>query len=226
MQNKGFFQVSTISRLFIFIIVLACLSGFSKQEKERRVVFFGDSITAGLGVEPEQAYPALIQQKIDSLGWNFNVVNAGLSGETSSGGLSRIDWVLQKPVTIFVLELGGNDGLRGIDLSLTEENLQKIINKVRNKYPEAKIILAGMEVPPNLGQKYTEQFKEMYPVLAQKNNVALIPFLLQNVGGIRSLNQQDGIHPTAKGHIIVAENVWKVLKPILEKVRKDDHNGT
>lgn len=220
MQNKGYFQVNTFTRFFLFIIVWACLSGFSKQEKEKRIVFFGDSITAGLGVEPEQAYPALVQQKIDSLGWHFDVVNAGLSGETSSGGLSRIDWVLQKPVSVFVLELGGNDGLRGIDLSLTEENLQKIINKVEAKYPRAKIILAGMEVPPNLGQKYTEQFKEMYPALAKKNNVALIPFLLQNVGGIRSLNQQDGIHPNAKGHIIVAENVWKVLKPILKKVRK------
>ena len=226
MQNKGYFQVNTITRLFLFFIVFTCLSGFSKPVKEQRIVFFGDSITAGLGVEPEQAYPALIQQKIDSLGWHFDVVNAGLSGETSSGGLSRIDWVLQKPISVFVLELGGNDGLRGIDLSLTEENLQKIINRVEAKYPRAKIILAGMEVPPNLGQKYTKQFKEMYPALAQKNNVALIPFLLQNVGGIRSLNQQDGIHPTAKGHVIVAENVWKVLKPILKNLRMNEHKGT
>ena len=220
MQNKSYFQASDSFKIFLLLIASVCFIGLSHQHKDGRIVFFGDSITAGLGVQPEQAYPALIQQKIDSLGWHFKVVNAGLSGETSTGGLNRIDWVLQKPVQVFVLELGGNDGLRGIDLRLTEKNLQKIIERVKAKYPEAKIILAGMQVPTNLGQKYTRQFKSMYPDLAKKNNVALIPFLLQNVGGIRSLNQQDGIHPNVKGHIIVAENVWKVLKPVLNQLRK------
>ncbi len=175
------------------------------------ILFFGNSLTAGYGVEPSEAFPALIQDKIDSLHLDYKVVNAGVSGETTSGGNSRIDWVLRQPVDIFVLELGGNDGLRGIPLSETRQNLQAIMDKVKAKYPAAKIVLAGMQIPPNMGKTYANEFRDLYSELAKKNNVTLIPFLLENVGGIRKLNQTDGIHPTPEGHRIVANNVWDVL---------------
>jgi acyl-CoA thioesterase-1 len=207
-------------KLFVTAILLSMIPlSLQAQDELRRILFFGDSITAGNGIDQENAFPAIIQQKIDSLGWNFEVVNGGLSGETSAGGLRRIDWMLRQPVDVFVLELGGNDGLRGIDPATTKKNLQKIIDKVKQKYPGAKIILAGMQVPPNLGSRYTEQFKEIYPELARKNNVALIPFLLEGVGGNPELNQSDGIHPTIEGHKVIAETVWEVLKPILLEMR-------
>ncbi len=183
--------------------------------KQKTIVFFGNSLTAGYGVDPTEAYPALIQNTIDSLKLNFKVINAGVSGETSAGGNGRIDWILRQPVDVFVLELGGNDGLRGIPLIETKKNLQAIIDKVKTKYPSAKIMLEGMQIPPNMGQQYATQFKNIYPDLAAKNNTALVPFLLQNVGGDAKLNQQDGIHPTAEGHKIVERNVWTVLKGIL-----------
>lgn len=211
--------------LTIFVILFLSTGVLYGQEDTRRILFFGDSITAGYGIEKEEAFPALIQQKIDSLGWNFNAVNAGLSGETSSGGLRRVDWMLNQPVSVFVLELGGNDGLRGVDLDVTKENLQKIIDKVEEKYPAAEIIIGGMQVPPNLGSDYTEQFKEMYPDLAQKNNVKLIPFLLEDVGGNPELNQSDDIHPTAEGHQVIAETVWDTLKPVLENLRQQHHTN-
>jgi acyl-CoA thioesterase-1 len=178
----------------------------------KAILFFGNSLTAGYGVDPSEAFPALIQNKIDSLKLNYKVINAGVSGETSSGGNSRVNWILRQPVDVFVLELGGNDGLRGIPLTETRKNLQAIIDKVKAKYPEAKLVLAGMLIPPNMGQQYATEFKNLYPDLAAKNKIALIPFLLQGVGGDAKLNQQDGIHPTAEGHKIVAENVWNVLK--------------
>ncbi len=181
----------------------------------RTIVFFGNSLTAGYGIEPTQAFPALIGRKLDSLNLPYKVVNAGVSGETSSGGNSRIDWILRQPVEIFVLELGGNDGLRGIPVEETKKNLQAIIDKVKTKYPSAKIVIAGMQIPPNMGQRYTTAFRNMYPELAQKNNATLIPFLLKGVGGEASLNLEDGIHPTPKGHRILAENVWEVMKPLL-----------
>ena len=180
--------------------------------KKKTILFFGNSLTAGYGVDPSEAYPALIQDKIDSLHLNYKVINAGVSGETTSDGDSRIDWILKQPVDIFVLELGGNDGLRGIPLIVTEKNLQLIIDKVKAKYPNAKIILEGIQIPPNMGQEYTTKFKEIYPRLASKNKIGLLPFLLKGVGGDPELNQRDGIHPTVEGHKIVAENVWEVLK--------------
>lgn len=209
--------------LISFFLVLLTLNGPASaqtSDSPKRVLFFGDSITAGYGVGKEQAYPALIQQKIDSLGWNFTVANGGLSGETSAGGLRRIDWMMRQPLSVFVLELGGNDGLRGINLSSTKKNLQAIIDKVEKKYPQAKIIIAGMQVPPNLGTDYTDEFKKMYPDLADRNDVTLIPFLLKDVGGIPELNQGDGIHPNSRGHKIVAQNVWEVLKPVLQDLRQ------
>jgi acyl-CoA thioesterase-1 len=180
--------------------------------QKKTILFFGNSLTAGYGVDPSEAYPALIQDKIDSLHLNYKVINAGVSGETTSDGNSRVDWILKQPVDIFVLELGGNDGLRGIPLSVTEKNLQSIIDKVKAKYPGSKIILEGIQIPPNMGQDYTTQFRKIYPQLASKNKIELIQFLLKGVGGDPQLNQRDGIHPTAEGHKIVAENVWEVLK--------------
>jgi acyl-CoA thioesterase I len=183
--------------------------------KAKTILFFGNSLTAGYGVDPSEAFPALIQDRIDSLHLGYKVVNGGVSGETSAGGNARVDWILRQPVDIFVLELGGNDGLRGIPLSETKKNLQAIIDKVKAKYPAAKLVLAGMQIPPNMGQTYAAEFKRLYPDLAEKNKISLIQFLLKDVGGIGRLNQQDGIHPTAEGHKIVAENVWSVLKDIL-----------
>lgn len=187
----------------------------SKTENSRTIVFFGNSLTAGYGLTPAEAFPALIQQKIDSLNLDYTVVNAGVSGETSSGGTSRIDWILRQKPDLFVLELGANDGLRGIPLDETKKNLQVIIDKVKLKNAAVKILIAGMQIPPNMGQKYSLQFREIFPLLAKENNGMLIPFLLEGVGGEVKLNQQDGIHPTAEGHKIVAENVWKEMQKLL-----------
>ena len=181
----------------------------------KRLLFFGNSLTAGYGVEPEQAFPALIGNKIDSLQLGYEVVNAGLSGETTAGGRSRVGWILRRPVDVFVLELGGNDGLRGLPLSATRQNLQGIIDTVRRRSPGARIVLAGMQIPPNLGQAYAADFQRLYQEMATKNNLVLIPFLLEGVGGDRALNQPDGIHPTPAGHRIVARTVWAVLRPVL-----------
>lgn len=201
---------------YLLILVSFFAVSAAQAQQPKTILFFGDSITAGLGVEQEQAFPAIIQQKIDSIGLEYTVINAGLSGETSAGGLRRIDWVLQRNVDIMVLELGGNDGLRGIEIISTKENLQQIIDKAKAKNPDMKIIIAGMQVPPNLGQDYAEVFQEIFPELAQENDLPLIPFILEGVGGEPELNQPDGIHPTAKGHKIVAENVWEVLSEIIK----------
>jgi acyl-CoA thioesterase-1 len=182
---------------------------------EKSILFFGNSLTAGYGVNPDEAFPALIGRRIDSLHLPYKVINAGLSGETTAGGRSRIGWILQQHVDIFVLELGANDGLRGIPVAGTLANLQAIIDSVKAQYPAAKIVLAGMQIPPSMGSTYATAFRAVFPQLAAKNNAALIPFLLQGIGGVPELNQGDGIHPTAAGHKIVAENVWKVLRPLI-----------
>jgi len=215
--------------LFICIAIISCNNNNEKvtvqtqpsantsadsSAKLKTILFFGNSITAGYGLEPDEAFPALIQDTIDSLHLPYKIINAGVSGETTSGGMGRIDWILRQPVDVFVLELGGNDGLRGIPLTVTKSNLQAIIDKVKAKYPSAKIVLAGMLIPPNMGQAYTSEFQKIYPALATKNNVTLIPFLLQGVGGDPKLNQDDGLHPNKAGEKIVAENVWEVLKGI------------
>ncbi|HEY7322179.1 MAG TPA: arylesterase [Candidatus Binatia bacterium] len=184
----------------------------------RTILFLGDSITAGYGLEMEQAFPALIQKKIDAKKWNFKVVNAGQSGDTSAGGLNRIEWLLKNRVDILVLELGGNDGLRGLPAATTRKNLQAIIDRTKGKYPEVKVIVAGMKVPPNMGSDYGRKFEAVFVDLAKKNNATLIPFILEGVGGNRELNLADGIHPTAKGHELLATNVWKVLEPVLRSL--------
>jgi len=181
----------------------------------KTVVVLGDSLAAGFGVEPSQAFPALLQEKINAAGLNYQVVNAGVSGDTSSDGLNRINWLLKRRIDVLILELGGNDGLRGIPVATTKANLQSIIDRVKQKYPDAKIIVAGMQMPPNMGEAYTTAFRKLFQELAEKNHAALVPFLLEGVGGRPELNQPDHIHPTAEGHKIVAENVWKVLKPVL-----------
>lgn len=187
------------------------------QARPGKIIFFGNSLTAAYGLDPSEGFPAIIQDRLDSLGYRYQVVNAGLSGETSAGGNERVEWVLQQDVDIFVLELGGNDGLRGIDPAVTYSNLQAIIDKVRTKAPETQIVLAGMEAPPNMGKAYTDAFRENYRRLARENDLPLIPFLLAGVGGVAELNLPDGIHPNARGQEIVAENVWQVLQPLLKK---------
>jgi acyl-CoA thioesterase I len=185
-------------------------------KKVKNILIFGNSLTAGYGLEPAESYPSQLQNRIDSLQLPYKIINAGLSGETTSGGNSRLDWVLKNTVDIFILELGGNDGLRGIPATETRKNLQAMIDKVKAKYPDAQIILAGMQVPPSMGKKYADDFKVIYPELAKQNNVGLIPFLLENVGGEVKLNQKDGIHPNAEGAKIVANNVWEVLEAFLK----------
>lgn len=181
----------------------------------KNIIFYGNSLTAGYGLDPSDAFPAIVQEKIDSAHLPYKVVNAGLSGETTAGGKGRIDWILQQSVDIFVLELGGNDGLRGIPVKETSKNLQFIIDRVKQKYPSAKIILAGMQIPPNMGTRYTNEFRSAFKELANRNQILFIPFLLEGVGGIPELNQSDGIHPTAKGHKIVANNVWAVIRDVV-----------
>ncbi|MBS1680634.1 MAG: arylesterase [Bacteroidetes bacterium] len=186
------------------------------QQKPKTILFFGDSLTAGYGLtSPQLAFPAQLEVMLNKSGKNVDVINAGLSGETTAGGLSRIDWVLRKPIDVFVLELGANDGLRGLPLDQTEKNLQTIIDKVRAKYPKAKIVLAGMMVPPNLGKPYTDRFKKIYPGLSSKNNCLLFPFLLEGVAGNEKLNQRDGIHPNEEGHRIIAKNLSLFFQKII-----------
>jgi acyl-CoA thioesterase-1 len=188
----------------------------ARPSAKKSILFFGDSLTAGYGLdEPGLAFPGLIQQRLDSMGLPFTVVNAGVSGETTAGGEGRISWILKQPVDIFVLELGANDGLRGIPVQETRENLQQIMDSVKARNPGVKIILAGMMVPPNMGPDYGKDFQKIFPELAAKNNATLIPFLLEGVGGEQSLNQSDGIHPTPEGHRLVMETVWKALDPLV-----------
>jgi acyl-CoA thioesterase-1 len=181
------------------------------------VLVLGDSLAAGFGLDISEAFPALLQKHIDSAGLKFAVVNAGLSGDTSAGGLRRIDWLLKRPVEVLILELGGNDGLRGIPVATTRTNLQSIIDRTKQKYPQAKVVVAGMQMPPNMGEDYNGPFQRIFPELARANKAALIPFLLEGVGGKPKLNLPDLIHPTAEGQKMVATNVWKILRPVLEK---------
>ena len=203
-------------KLFQCTLLWLLITTFALTAQEQKnILIFGDSITAGYGVDPEQAFPSILQQKIDSAGLHFKVINGGLSGETSAGGLRRISWVLQRKVDIMILELGGNDGLRGIELQSTKNNLQQIITTAQTKDPDIQIIIAGMQVPPNLGIEYTNEFVNLYIDLAEENNLPLIPLILDAVGGYEEFMQPDKIHPNAEGHLIVAETVWKTLFPII-----------
>ena len=186
------------------------------QPAGQTVLVLGDSIAAGYGLDPSESFPAQLQEKIEALGWPVKVVNAGLSGDTSAGGLRRLDWLLKQKIDVLVLELGGNDGLRGIQPDTTKTNLQAIIDRARKKYPGMRIIITGMQMPPNMGTEYVEKFRLIFAGLAKESHALLVPFLLEGVGGRAELNQADRIHPTAEGQKIVAENVWRVLKPVLQ----------
>jgi acyl-CoA thioesterase-1 len=194
------------------------------RRKIPKIVVLGDSLTAGLGLASDEAYPSLLQERLNRAGLEFEVVNAGVSGDTSAGGLSRLDWALQGDVRILIVALGGNDGLRGLPTDAMSQNLSEIIEKARAR--RVRVILAGMEAPPNYGRDYIVSFHRVYPDLARRYNVALVPFLLQNVAGIDSLNQRDGIHPTAAGARIVADNVWSVLRPMAEAQKGEGRTGS
>jgi acyl-CoA thioesterase-1 len=216
---------------FYFVFLLAawltsCSASTEKKQAEegtqvvtttanKSILFFGNSLTAGYGIDPEESFAGRIQTRLDSLKKEFRVINGGLSGETTAGGLSRLDWFLEEEPYLFVLELGGNDGLRGIALTETKKNLLAIVDKVQAKYPNTKIILAGMQIPPNMGKEYTEEFKAIYPAVAKEKNIELIPFLLEGVAGNPDLNLPDGIHPTAEGHRLVMETLWPYISKAL-----------
>jgi acyl-CoA thioesterase-1 len=192
--------------------------GSQPGKTRRTVLIVGTSLTAGLGLDPEDAYPALLQQKVDSVGLHYEVVNAGLSGETSAGALRRVDWLLRGPADVVIIETGANDGLRGLNVDSTRANLGAIIAKVKTARPAARILLAQMEAPPNLGAKYTEAFRAMYQDVARETGVSVMPFLLEGVAGVSRLNQGDGMHPNEEGEQIVANNVWKALEPVLREL--------
>jgi acyl-CoA thioesterase I len=181
-----------------------------------RIVAFGDSLTIGLGLLEQEAYPALLQRKIDEAGYQFEVINAGVSGDTSAGALRRLDWALEGDVKILIVAFGGNDGLRGLPVTQLKENLSAIIDKARGR--NVVVILAGMEAPPNFGQEYATQFRQAFRDVALKQRVLFLPFLLNNVAGKPELNQADGIHPNQQGTRIVADNVWTVLEPLLDQM--------
>lgn len=195
----------------------SAVSGAAPQSTgaRQRILFVGTSLTAGLGLEADSAYPALIQQKIDSAGLPFETVNAGVSGETTAGLLERLDWLLRGDFAVLVLETGANDGLRGVPVSAVKENLRTALERIRAKRPDARIALIQMEALPNLGPTYAREFHAIYADLARQENVTLLPFLLNGVAGKRSLNQNDGIHPNYEGEHIVADNVWRGLRPLL-----------
>lgn len=205
--------------VYLILLAIMWLGSTAVAPSSRTILFLGDSITAGFGLELSQAYPALIQQWIKEKDWNFRVINAGQSGDTSAGGLGRMDWLLKNKIDVLVLELGGNDGLRGLPVEVTRKNLQAIIDSAKERYPRVQIVIAGMKIPPNMGAQYSREFEAMFATLAKKNAAALIPFILEGVGGVRQMNLSDGIHPTAKGHEIVAANVWKVLEPVLRSIQ-------
>ena len=200
-------------------------SSSSATAERPTLLFLGTSLTAGYGLEEEQAYPALIQQKIDSAGLNYRVVNAGVSGETSAGALRRIDWLFREPIAVLVVETGANDGLRGLSPDTLRANIEAIFGRAKQLKPTPKLVLVGMRIPPNYGRAYAQRFEEVYRTVAHKSGAILVPFLLQGVGGIPSLNQPDGVHPTAEGQRKMAETVWRVLEPVLQEREKTERTG-
>lgn len=213
--NKSELPPKRKSQSWWTALMLLWLAATAVAAETKTVIFFGDSLTAGYGVDPDEAYPALVQGKIAAANLPWRVVNAGLSGETSSGGLRRLDWILRQKVDIFVIELGGNDGLRGIPPATTRANLEAMIQRIRQRQPDVKVMVAGMQMPTNMGPEHTREFAAIYPEVARKTEAVLIPFLLEGVGGVPSLNLPDGIHPTPQGHKIVADTVWNILRPLL-----------
>lgn len=220
-EHGSLFMGKLTLRVFGFwFAISAALAQTTSPPGIKTVVFLGDSLSAGYGVQPAEAFPALIGEKIRAANLPYQVENAGLSGDTTAGGLRRIDWLLQRKIDVLVIELGGNDGLRGLPVAAIKSNLQSIIEKTKAKNPTAKIVIAGMRIPPNLGGDYARNFQQAFGELAQANNATLIPFLLDGVGGLRELNQADLIHPTAAGHRVIAEVVWRTLEPILRETNR------
>lgn len=218
-------------RYFIFIsflLMIACGNSSdnsnpknqesSSSNNTKRIIFFGDSLTAGYGLlDFEDAWPHVLTNRIKAEGYSYQMTNAGVSGDTTSGGLGRLEWVLAEKPSIFVLELGANDMLRGISPSVTKENLRSMIRQTKSQYPNTKILLVGMYATPNMGKKYAKEFNSIYPDLSKEEGVPLVPFILEKVASIRKLNQKDGIHPTEAGHKLVADTVYPYLKPLLVK---------
>ena len=231
----GFSKLLKFCYIILALVLYSCGDSTSKQAtasqptdtqtettatpetKSKTILCFGDSITAGYGLDDtNDAYPGILQDTINALNIDYTVINSGVSGETSAGGKSRIDWVIKQTPSIFLLELGANDGLRGVPITETRANLQAIIDVVKTKSPDTEIVLAGMQLPPNMGTEYTTDFKQLFIDLAADNNIAFIPFILEAVGGKPELNQRDGIHPNIEGHKLVANTVWEVLEPMVK----------
>jgi len=203
-------------RIILLSTLCGLLTAAARADDRPTILFYGDSLTAGYGLDDPMtsAFPALIQDKIDAAGLSYRVINAGLSGETSAGGLRRINWVLRQPVDVFVLELGANDGLRGLPLEVLRDNLQQTLDRVKAKNPDVQLVIAGMRMPVSMGE-YAAKFDALFAPLAEANDAALIPFLLEDVGAVPEMNLPDGIHPNIAGHRRVAETVWDVLEPLL-----------
>ncbi|EDM25340.1 lipase/acylhydrolase domain protein [Lentisphaera araneosa HTCC2155] len=194
---------------YFFLILTFALTTIAE---EQRIVCLGDSLTAGYGVLESEAWPALLQNKLDAEKASAKVINAGSSGSTSAGGMSKVKWLFKKDVDVLILALGANDGLRGLSTEMLEKNLQSIIDYCKEKKPSIRIIIAGMKTPPNMGQDYATSFEKVYPKLAEKNKIELIPFMLEEVAGHAKMNLPDGIHPNPEGHKIICQLVWDILK--------------
>ncbi len=209
-------MIRKTTQIFIlFICFLVVARGWSEETERKTIVILGDSIAAGYGVEPSESFPSLLQQRIDAKNLPYQIVNAGVSGDTTASGARRMPWLLKRKMDVLVIELGGNDGLRGITPMETQSNLEKIIDRAREKYPAVQILIAGMQMPQNMGAEYTGKFRGIFPKIAEEKKTRLIPFLLEGVGGRADLNQSDRIHPNPAGHKVVADNVWAVLEPLL-----------
>ncbi len=210
---KRFHDILVLTFLMLLWPLTSGAISSSASDNRPRIVAFGDSLTAGFGVQADESYPAQLQRRLDSLGYHYRMINAGVSGDTTAGGLRRVPWILNSKPELVILELGANDGLRGLPVDQTKSNLRQIIRQLQEA--GTTVVLAGMKLPPNYGQDYTTNFEAMYQMLAKEYHLALIPFFLEGVGGSSSLNQADGIHPTKEGYEIIVDQVLKVLKPVL-----------
>ncbi len=218
MLRRGLAWVGLLALVGVALAVGAAEGGASANGvgTRRTLLVLGDSLAAGYGVDESQAFPSLLRGKIEAAGLGFEVVNAGVSGDTTAGGLRRLNWLLRRPVDVVLVELGGNDGLRGLPPDATRSNLLAIVEGLHRKNPKARVVLAGMQMPPNLGEDYGRRFAAIFPEVARDKGLVLVPHLLEGVGGRPELNLPDQIHPTPAGHALVASNVWVVLKPVLE----------
>ena len=209
--------------LLWFVLIFLILTQTAKSEEPRHplksqtVLVLGDSLAAGFGVDPSEAFPAVLERQAEVSGLKVRFINGGVSGDTTAGGLRRLDWMLKAPVDILFLELGGNDGLRGLPIESTRSNLTAIIHRTRTRHPKVEVVVAGMQMPPNVGRDYADRFRALFPEVARGEKAALIPFLLEGVGGVPELNLPDQIHPTPQGHRMIASNAWPVLEPILRR---------